>query len=268
MKAFSFQKPETIPDAVAALGDAEDILPLAGGMTLIPTLKQRLSECACLVDLSSLPELKGISVQGDTLVIGAMTRHADVASSDIVRKSIPALAALASRIGDQQVRHRGTIGGSVANNDPAADYPSAVLALGAEIVTSSRTIAADDFFLGMFETALEPGEIITGFRFPIPDMAGYAKFASPASRYALAGVFVSRTGDGVRAVVTGAAPCVFRATDVENALAKDFKPSALGRISIDATDLLSDIHADRDYRAHLAIVMAKRAVQTALILAG
>ncbi|PVB59666.1 xanthine dehydrogenase family protein subunit M [Labrenzia sp. 011] len=267
MKAFSLQKPASVADAVAALGSAEDVLPLAGGMTLIPTLKQRLSECAALVDLSDVPELRGISLEGDVLVIGAMTRHTEVANSDVVRKAIPSLAALASRIGDQQVRNRGTIGGSVANNDPAADYPAAVLVLNAEIVTNVRTIPADAFFIGMFETALEPGEIILRFRFPVPDMAGYAKFASPASRYALAGVFVARTGDSVRAVVTGAASSVFRATDVENALARDFQPGALDRISIDPSEFLSDIHADKDYRGHLAIVMAKRAVQTALALA-
>ncbi|MAY62487.1 MAG: carbon monoxide dehydrogenase [Rhizobiales bacterium] len=263
MKAFSFEKPDSVEAAVAALG-TEDTLALAGGMTLIPTLKQRLAECAAVVDLSGVAEMTGISLEGETLVIGAMTRHAEVAGSDVVKKAIPALAKLASRIGDQQVRHRGTIGGSVANNDPAADYPSAVLALGAEIVTSKRTIPADDFFLGMFETALEPGEIIVRFRFPIPDMAGYAKFASPASRYALAGVFVARTGEAVRAVVTGVGPCVFRPADVENALSREFAPHALDRISIDSTDFMSDIHADKDYRAHLAVVMAKRAVKAAL----
>jgi aerobic carbon-monoxide dehydrogenase medium subunit len=267
MKAFSFEKPDSVEAAVAALG-AEDTLPLAGGMTLIPTLKQRLADCAAVIDLSGIADLSGITLDGETLVIGAMTRHAEVAGSDVVKKAIPALARLASRIGDQQVRHRGTIGGSVANNDPAADYPSAVLALGADIVTSKRTIAADDFFLGMFETALEPGEIIVAFRFPVPDLAGYAKFASPASRYALAGVFVAKTGGAVRAVVTGAGPSVFHATDIENALSKDFAPHALDRISVDSTDFMSDIHADKEYRAHLAVVMAKRAVAAALAEGG
>ena len=263
MKAFSFEKPSSIEAAVAALG-AEETLPLAGGMTLIPTLKQRLADCAAVVDLSGIAEMSGISLEGDMLVIGAMTRHAEVAGSDVVMKAIPALAKLAARIGDQQVRHRGTIGGSVANNDPAADYPSAVLALGADIVTSKRTISADAFFLGMFETALAPGEIIVSFRFPVPEKAGYAKFASPASRYALAGVFIAKRGDVVRAVVTGAGPCVFRAADIEDALMKDFAPHALDRISIDSTDFMSDIHADKQYRAHLAVVMAKRAVKAAL----
>ena len=267
MKSFDYHKPATVAAAAAFLSMNEAARPLAGGMTLLPTMKQRLATPDALVDLGSIPGLKGISMHGDTLVIGAMTRHAEVASSALVQEKIPGLARLASRIGDQQVRHRGTIGGSVANNDPAADYPAAILALGAEIVTDRRTIAADDFFVDMFETALEPGEIITGFRIAIPEMAAYSKFGNPASRYALAGVFVVRAGSGVRVAVTGAAPSVFRPADIENALASNFSPEALERISIDATALASDIHADREYRANLVMVMARRAVALALELA-
>lgn len=264
MKSFTYHKPETIADAVAILSMSEGCRPLAGGMTLLPTMKQRLAAPDGIVDLSAIAGLSGIAREGDMLVIGAMTRHADVAASELVREAIPGLALLASRIGDQQVRHRGTIGGSVANNDPAADYPAAILALNAEIVTDMRTIAADDFFVDMFETALKPGEIITGFRIPIPDKAAYSKFGNPASRYALAGVFVATMGNGVRVAVTGAGASVFRPVDVENALTASFSPEALDRISIDATALASDIHADREYRANLVMVMARRAVALAL----
>jgi len=267
MRSFDYHKPRTVADAAAFLSVNEAARPLAGGMTLLPTMKQRLAAPDALVDLGSIPGLKGISMHGDRLVIGAMTRHVEVASSALVQEKIPGLARLASRIGDQQVRHRGTIGGSVANNDPAADYPAAILALGAEIITDKRTIAAEDFFVAMFETALEPGEIITGFRIAIPEMAAYSKFGNPASRYALAGVFVVRGRSGVRVGVTGAAPSVFRPADIENALASNFSPAALERISIDATALASDIHADREYRANLVMVMARRAVALALELA-
>jgi len=267
MKSFTYHKPTTIADAVAVLSTSDASRPLAGGMTLLPTMKQRLAAPEGIVDLSAIAELKGITLEGDMLVIGAMTRHADVAASDLVREKIPGLALLAARIGDQQVRHRGTIGGSVANNDPAADYPSAILALDAEIVTDKRTIAADDFFIDMFETALEPGEIITGFRIPVPLTAAYAKFGNPASRYALAGVFVAKTIESVRVAVTGAGPSVFRPADIENALASNFSPEALERISIDATALASDMHADREYRANLVMVMARRAVALALQIA-
>ncbi|MBX9457925.1 MAG: xanthine dehydrogenase family protein subunit M [Rhizobium sp.] len=267
MKSFTYHKPATIADAVALLSISDTGSPLAGGMTLLPTMKQRLASPETIVDLSGIVALRGIRLEGDALVIGAMTRHADVAASDLVAAKLPGLARLAARIGDQQVRHRGTIGGSVANNDPAADYPSAILALDAEIITDRRRIAADDFFLGMFETALEPGEIITGFRIPIPEMSAYSKFGNPASRYALAGVFVAKTASGIRVAVTGAGSSVFRPADIENALGASFTPEALDRISIDATSLLSDIHADREYRAHLVMVMAKRAVALALKIA-
>lgn len=261
MKSFAYHRPETVAAAAAVLAETGGAALLAGGMTLLPTMKQRLAAPEALVDLSGIPGLAGISLDGDVLVVGAMTRHADVAGSELVRDKLPGLAALAARIGDPQVRNRGTIGGSVANNDPAADYPAAVLALDAAIVTDRRTIAADDFFLGMFETALEPGEIILALRFPLPECAAYSKFPNPASRFALAGVFVARTAGGVRVAVTGAAPSVFRARDIEMALADDFGPASLDRISIDTSELLSDIHADREYRAHLVMVMARRAVE-------
>jgi carbon-monoxide dehydrogenase medium subunit len=267
MRTFEYQKPVDLADAVAVLSASEGARPLAGGMTLLPTMKQRLAAPDAIVDLAGIVALKGIELEGNVLVIGAMTRHIDVATSDIVKKAIPGLALLASRIGDQQVRHRGTIGGSVANCDPAADYPAAILGLEAEIVTDKRMIAADDFFVGMFETALEPGEIITAFRIPVPAAAAYCKFPNPASRYALAGVFVARTKGGIRVAVTGAGPSVFRVTDAEAALAADFSAAALERISIDATDLMSDIHGDREYRANLVMVLARRAVALALDLA-
>jgi len=263
MRSFSYHKPETVDAAVALLAGEEDASAIAGGMTLLPTMKQRLAAPEKLVDLSGIAGMAGVSLDGDVVVIGAMTRHADVATSPVVQEKLPALAKLASRIGDQQVRHRGTIGGSISNNDPAADYPAAALALGAEVVTSKRTIPADDFFVAMFETALETGEIVTAVRFPVPDLAAYAKFANPASRYALAGVFVAKTGAAVRVAVTGAAPSVFRATDIEAALSASFDAAALERISIDASELMSDIHADNEYRANLVMVMARRAVSLA-----
>ncbi|PWW03785.1 carbon-monoxide dehydrogenase medium subunit [Hoeflea marina] len=264
MKPFAYHKPDSVSAAVALLAAHANAVPLAGGMTLVPTMKQRLAGPDHIVDLSGIAGLSGVSMDGGTLVIGASTRHADVASSELVLAKLPALARLAGRIGDQQVRHRGTIGGSIANNDPAADYPAAVLALGADIVTDRRSIRADDFFIDMFETALEPGEIVTSVRFPLPDAAAYCKFANPASRYALAGVFVAKTGDAVRVAVTGAASAVFRAGDIETALSESFEPSALERISIDASGLMADIHADSEYRAQLVMVMARRAVAMAL----
>ncbi len=266
MKAFEYHKPATVSEAVALLAAKENVTPLAGGMTLLPTMKQRLASPDSLIDLAGIDEMSGVSMDGDVLVIGALTRHADVAGSELVMGRIPGLALLAGRIGDQQVRHRGTIGGSIANNDPAADYPAAILALGAEIVTDKRTIAADDFFVGMFETALLPGEIITAIRISPPTLAGYAKFPNPASRYALAGVFVAKSEKGVRVAVTGAASSVFRASDIEAALSESFSPGALERISLDASDMMSDIHADSEYRAHLIMVMARRAVAKALEL--
>ncbi|SCB08066.1 carbon-monoxide dehydrogenase medium subunit [Bradyrhizobium shewense] len=264
MRPFAYHQPHQIPDAAKLLTSIEDSKLVAGGMTLIPTLKQRLANPPALVDLSKLGNLKGIADDGVTVTIGAMTPHAVVAASKLVQQKIPGLAALASMIGDPAVRSRGTIGGSVANNDPAADYPAGVLGLGATIVTTTREIAADKFFLGLFETALEPGEIITAIRFPVPLKAGYAKFKAPASRYALVGVFVAKFADGVRVAVTGAGPGVFRVPQMEAALSGNFDPSAIAAIKIDTDGLTSDIHAEADYRAHLVTVMAKRAVDAAL----
>jgi aerobic carbon-monoxide dehydrogenase medium subunit len=263
MNSFALHRPETVPAALAVLSDVAESRPIAGGMTLLPTIKQRLAAPPALVDLSRIPQLFGIALHGDVLTIGAMTRHVDVAESEIIRAGIPALAHLAGGIGDPAVRNRGTIGGSVANNDPAADYPAAVLALDATIVTDRRQIAADAFFTGLFETALEPNEVITALRFPVAAAAGYAKFKSPASRYATVGVFVARTAGGVRVAVTGAGPCVFRVPEMEAALQSAFEPAAVAQIKIAATDLNSDIHADAAYRAHLVTVMAKKAVVAA-----
>ena len=263
MYNFSYHRPSSVAEAATALSGADDGKLVAGGMTLIPTMKQRLAEPSDLVDLGAIGDLKGISVSGDTVTIGAMTTHAAVASSADVKSAIPALAKLANGIGDPAVRNRGTIGGSVANNDPAADYPGAVLGLGATVKTNKREITADDFFEGMFETALEDDEIITGFSFPKPQKAAYAKFPNPASRYALVGVFVAQTSGGVRVAVTGAGPCVFRATALEQALSSNFSPSALDGVSVDASGLNNDIHASAEYRANLITVMAKRAVTAA-----
>ncbi|MCK1360962.1 xanthine dehydrogenase family protein subunit M [Bradyrhizobium sp. 199] len=264
MKPFAYHQPDQIADAAKLLTSIEDSKLVAGGMTLIPTLKQRLASPVALVDLTRLGDLSGITDGGDTVTIGAMTPHALVAASKLLQTKIPGLAALASMIGDPAVRSRGTIGGSVANNDPAADYPAGVLGLGATIITSTREIAADKFFLGLFETALEPSEIITAIRFPVPTKAGYAKFKAPASRYALVGVFVAKFADGVRVAVTGAGSGVFRVAPMEAALSGNFDASAIAAIKIDADGLTSDIHAEADYRAHLVTVMAKRAVGAAL----
>ena len=260
MYGFNYQAPSSLAEALAAILSAEDGKLLAGGMTLIPTLKQRLAQPSDLVDLAKLPELKGISRDAGSVTIGAMTTHAEVAASADVTSAIPALAALAGNIGDAQVRHRGTIGGSICNNDPAADYPSALVALGATVRTNSRELAAEDFFTGMFETALEPGEIVTAVNFPIPDQAAYMKFPNPASRYAVVGVFVARTAEGVRVAVTGAGPAVFRLPEFEQALDARFAPDSVAGLKIEADDLNSDIHASAEYRAHLVTVMAKRAV--------
>ncbi len=263
MYAFEYHRPHTLSGALADL-EKPDAKALAGGMTLIPTMKQRLAAPSALIELKGVPELSGLAREGDDLVVGAMTRHVEVARSPVVQAAIPALATLAGEIGDPHVRNRGTIGGSLANNDPAADYPAAVLALGATVVTSKRRIAADDYFTGLFETALEPGELITQVSFPIPQKAAYMKFANPASRYALVGVFVAKTAGGVRVAVTGAGEHgVFRASALEAALNANFSASALDGVSVPASGLNSDIHADAAYRAHLIGVMARRAVAAA-----
>jgi carbon-monoxide dehydrogenase medium subunit len=264
MKAFGFYRPTSIAEAAAHLSNGAENRPMAGGMTLLPTIKQRLAAPAALIDLSAIPGLAGIAAGADGLTIGAMTRHVDVARSEVVSKAVPALAGLAAGIGDPAVRNRGTIGGSLANNDPAADYPAAALALGATIVTSTREVAADLFFLGMFETALQPGELITAVKVPQPLMAGYAKFASPASRYALVGVFVAKFAGGVRVAVTGAGPAVFRLGVFETALSDRFAADAIDSVTVDPSGLNSDIHAEAAFRAHLVKVMAKRAVGAAL----
>ncbi|MCA3264108.1 MAG: xanthine dehydrogenase family protein subunit M [Telmatospirillum sp.] len=263
MYDFAYHKPATVADAVKLLAADGDAKALAGGQTLIPTLKQRLAKPSAVVDLSAIKDLAGIAVAGGKVTIGAMTRHGDVAASADVKKALPALAALADGIGDPQVRNRGTIGGSIANNDPAADYPAACLALGATIKTNSREIPADAFFLGMFETALKPGEIILSVSFPIPEKAAYAKFGQPASRYALVGVMVAKTASGARVAVTGAAAAVFRWSEAEAALSKSWNAASLDGVKVSPDGLNSDIHAAADYRAHLVGVMAKRAVTAA-----
>ena len=245
-------------DAVARMADGGQLL--AGGMTLIPTMKQRLASPETLVDLAGCG-LAGIEDEGDSIRIGAMTRHADVAGSDLVQTAVPALAALAGGIGDRQVRNRGTIGGSVANNDPSACYPAAVLGLGGTVHTNRRDIAADDFFTGMFETALDEDEMITAVSFPKTGKAAYVKFPNPASRYAMVGVFVASGADGTRLAVTGAgSDGVFRHADMEAALDASFSADSLDGIAVDADEMISDIHASGDYRAHLVREIAKRAV--------
>ena len=263
MYNFAYHRPSSLADAASALKGAGDGQLLAGGQTLIPTLKQRLAHPTDLIDLGGIGELDGIKTLGGRIEIGATTSHADVAGSADVRKAIPALAQLAASIGDAQVRNRGTIGGSIANNDPAADYPAAVLGLGATVHTNEREIAADHFFTGLFETALKDGEIITKVSFPLPESAGYAKFPNPASRYAVVGVMAVKTGSGARVAVTGAGACVFRASELERALGADFSATALDGASVSAEGLNSDLHASAEYRAHLVVVMARRAVDSA-----
>ncbi len=263
MHNFNYQRPETVEDAVQALSNASDGTLMGGGMTLLPTLKQRLASPSDVVDLGGVSGLSGISEDGGAVVIGAMTTHAEVASNAAVNAKIPALAVLAETIGDPQVRNRGTIGGSIANNDPAADYPAALVGLGATVRTNKREIAADDFFTGLFETALGDDEIITAVSFPVPDKAGYAKFPNPASRYAIVGVMASTGPAGTRVAVTGAGSCVFRAAEMEAALGGGFSADALSDASVSADGLNSDIHASAEYRANLVAVMARRAVAAA-----
>jgi len=264
MYAFEYHRPTSIREAALLASQSEDIKFLAGGHTLLPTMKLRLAAPANLIDLGQIAELRGIERSGGTITIGAMTKHAEVANSADIRTALPALAELAELIGDPHVRNRGTIGGSIANNDPSADYPAACLALNATIVTDKRKIAADDFFQGIFTTALDDGEIITRVSFPIPSRAAYAKFRHPASRYALVGVFVAQHGDGVRVAVTGAGSNgVFRMAAMEEALSRNFAAEALDGISVPEDEMNSDIHADAAYRAHLVGVMARRAVQAA-----
>ncbi len=263
MYGFDYHRPTSLDEAAKLLAQAEDASPIAGGQTLLQSLKQRLAQPSDLVDLGGLSELTGIKAEGDHVVIGALTRHNEVARSPEVRKTIPALAQLAGMIGDDQVRNMGTIGGSIANNDPAADYPAGLLGLGATVITQQREISADDFFVEMFETALEPGEIIKAVRFPVPKRAAYIKFPQPASRYALVGVMVSEGSDGVRVAVTGAASSVFRVSAMEQALAGSFSADAIADITVDPSELNADLHGTPEYRAHLVNVLARRAVAAA-----
>jgi len=260
MNEFSFQRPASLAEAVAALKAGGERKLLAGGQSLIPILKLGLASPSALISLAAVAELRGVKVDGKELVIGAATTHADVASSPDVRKAIPALAKMADHIGDPQVRNRGTLGGSIAHSDPAADYPASLLALDAKVVTDRRTIPAEQFFKGMFETALAADEIITQVRFAVPDKAAYAKMPNPASLFAIVGVFVARFGDAVRVGVTGAAASPFRATAIEQALAGRFAADAVDGAAVPEDDLVSDLHAGAAYRAHLVRVMARRAV--------
>lgn len=264
MYAFDYHRPTSLRQAANMLAKNEDAKLLAGGHTLLPTMKQRLAAPSAIIDLNAVAELSGIELKGRSLVIGAMTRHAAVAASPVVREALPALCELAEGIGDPHVRNRGTIGGSIANNDPAADYPAACLALGATIVTNKRKVPAEEFFTGLFETALEEGEIVTKISFPLVGKAAYEKFPNPASRYALVGVFVAKRGSDIRVAVTGAgADGVFRVPAMEEALKKRFSPKSLEGVTVPADGLNSDIHADAEYRAHLIGVMARRAVAKA-----
>jgi carbon-monoxide dehydrogenase medium subunit len=264
MYDFNYARPASLADAQKAINAAgDDGVFLAGGQTLLPALKLRLRRPETVVDLGGLPGLDGIAVEGDRIVIGALATHASVAASKTVRDKLPALAALADGIGDPQVRNRGTLGGSIANADPAADYPAGVVALDAEVVTDKRTVKGDEFFKGLFETALQPGEIVTAVKFRIPTKAAYIKFHHPASRFALVGVFVAQFKEAVRVAVTGAGASVFRVSEMEKALSKSFSPAALGGITVSADDLNSDMHGDAEYRAHLVGVLAKRAVEAA-----
>ena len=264
MYSFNYQKVKSVADAAGLLSKDADARPLAGGQSLVAAMKLRLAKPTDVVDLGSIAELRGIKVEGNAVVIGAMARHVEVATSAEVKKAIPALASLAAGIGDRMVRNMGTMGGSVANNDPAADYPAGVLALNATVITNKRKIEADKFFKGMYETALEQGEIITAISFPIPKRGAYMKFKNPASRYAIVGVFIADFGNAVRVAVTGAAAGVFRVAEMEKALGAKFAPESVANIKVPDADLNSDMHAKADYRAHLITVMAKRAVEKAL----
>jgi carbon-monoxide dehydrogenase medium subunit len=265
MHAFEYHRPASSKDAVALAGKKPDGKYLAGGQSLVQAMKLRLSSPSDLIDLGTIKDLAGIKASGGAVEIGAMTRHAEVAHSAEVKKTIASLAAMASLIGDRQVRHLGTIGGSLANSDPAADYPAAVLALNATIVTNKRKIAGDQFFKGLYETALEPVELITSVIFQAPKRGAYMKFRNPASRFALVGVYVADFGNGnVRVGVTGAGASAFRQTEMEKALAAKFAPEAVANIKVKSDGLNNDLHASPEYRAHLVTVMAKRAVEQAL----
>lgn len=264
MYPFEYFRPDSIAEALDLYQASDDRQWLAGGMTLLPAMKLRLAAPGALVDLAMLDELRGIEVENSCIEIGAMTKHDAVSCSNLVREKIPALSALASGIGDAQVRNRGTIGGSVSNSDPAADYPAGVLGLGATLKTTARTIAGDDFFTDMFETCLEPGELLLSVKFPIPRRACYMKFPNPASRYAIVGVMVAEFDDAVRVAVTGAGSFAFRVVEMEDALADDFDSRAIAGIRVPTQNLNEDMHASAEYRSHLVTVMARRAVDAAI----
>ena len=264
MYAFEYHRPSSNKEALELATKKSEGKFLAGGQSLVQAMKLRLSSPSDLIDLAAIGDLKALSADGSTVTIGAMVRHADVAAAPAVQKAIPALAQLAGMIGDRQVRHMGTIGGSLANSDPAADYPAAVLGLGATITTHKRKIEADRFFKGLYETALEPGELITQVTFPAPRRAAYMKFKNPASRFALVGVFVADFGGSVRVAVTGAGACAFRQGEMEKALAQKFAPESVANIKVKPDGLNNDLHASPEYRAHLITVMCKRAVEAAL----
>jgi aerobic carbon-monoxide dehydrogenase medium subunit len=264
MYEFKYHRPTTVRQAVNLLTKNPEAKILAGGHSLIPVMKLRLAKPSDLVDLSQVEGMSGVELKGRSIVIGAMTKHGEVANSQVVKDALPVLAEVPGSIGDPAVRHRGTIGGSLANNDPNADYPAAVLGLGATIITNKRRILADDFFKGMFETALEPDEIITKVQFPIAKKAAYEKFKHPASGFALVGVFVSKRGDDIRVAVTGAgANGVFRVKSFEEALKKRFSPKSIGGMTIPAEGMNTDIHGSAEYRAHLVAVLARRALAKA-----
>jgi aerobic carbon-monoxide dehydrogenase medium subunit len=260
MYAFEYKKPVSLSEAAQILAGDADAKIVAGGHTYIPTLKQRLAQPTTLVDLGGIAELKGIKEEAGGVTIGAMTKYREIETSEVIKRVLPGLAGMAEVIGDPQVRNLGTIGGSISNNDPAADLPAALVALGATVRTTKREIPAESFFVGMFETALAQDEIVTAIHFPKPEKAAYEKFRNPASRYALVGVFVAKTSSGVRVAVTGAGPSVFRWPEAEQALSGNLSSQALDGLTLPSDGLNSDIHAAADYRAHLVTVMAKRAV--------
>lgn len=264
MYDFKYQAAVSVEEAASLLRSDEDARPLAGGMSIIPTMKHRLAKPASLVDLNALENLRFIDERAGRLTIGAMTIHEAVADSKLVKTRIPALAKLAGNIGDVQVRHRGTLGGSLCHNDPAACYPSAALALDAEIVTNERTIKADDFFRGMFETALTHGELVMEICFPIPEAASYVKFHNMASRFSIVGIFVARFGPNVRIAVTGAGHCVFRERVGERLLAKEFSPDAVASLVVSPEGLINDVHGSAEYRAHLIPVLLRQAISECL----
>jgi carbon-monoxide dehydrogenase medium subunit len=264
MSDISYHRPASLAEAARLAAADPDARILAGGQSVLPSMRLGLLAPSSLIDLGGIAELAGIRSAGRSLTIGAMTTHAAVAASKEVQRDLPALARLAQGIGDAQVRNRGTLGGSIANSDPAADYPAAVLALNATIRTSVRSIPAERFFTGLFATALDAGELVAAVEFPLPAKAGYAKFPQPASRFALVGVFVARIGNGVRVAVTGAGPCAFRATALEEALGRAFTPEACDGVRVACDSLSSDIHGSAEYRAHLIPVLARRAVQQIL----